>query len=129
MNPLSRRFFLFGTVLAGTGVLLGAFAAHGLKQSLTAEMLGAFETGVRYQMYHAFALFFVGWVAQHRQNRPVLIAGWLFVLGVFLFSGSLYVLSVFNIPGVGIVTPFGGVTFILGWVCLAIALFPINKLQ
>jgi len=127
MNSASRQFFFIGFVCAGIGVLLGAFAAHGLKQSLTPEMLGVFETGVRYQMYHAFALMFVGWFAQHRQDRLIVIAGWLFLLGIIFFSGSLYVLSIFSLPGIGVITPLGGVAFTVGWGSLAVTFFETKK--
>lgn len=126
MNSVTRKFFILGALFAASGVLLGAFAAHALKQSLTTGMLGVFETGVRYQMYHAFALFVVGWVAQLRQDRLVVNAGWLFVVGILLFSGSLYFLSVFSMPRIVFVTPFGGVAFILGWVSLVIDLFRVK---
>ena len=118
MNSVTRKFFILGALFAASGVLLGAFAAHALKQSLTTGMLGVFETGVRYQMYHAFALFVVGWVAQLRQDRLVVNAGWLFVVGILLFSGSLYALSLSGIKGFGAITPLGGILFLWGWLTL-----------
>jgi uncharacterized membrane protein YgdD (TMEM256/DUF423 family) len=79
-------------------------------------MLSVFETGVRYQMYHTFALFFVSWFLQAGQRRKFEIAAWLFVAGVFLFSGSLYVLAITNIRSFGVVTPLGGLCLLGGWI-------------
>lgn len=94
-------------------VALGAFGAHGLKNKLSPEMLAVFETGVRYQFYHALGLLFVGWLStfQPRANT----AGWAFVLGIFIFSGSLYVLSLTGVRSWGAVAPFGGLSFLIGW--------------
>jgi uncharacterized membrane protein YgdD (TMEM256/DUF423 family) len=120
---MDKTFFAIGAVLAGLGVALGAFGAHGLKSTLSADMLANFETGVRYQMVHALALLVVALalgMAQW-QNRLLVVGGWLFVVGVVIFSGSLYVLSITGLRWLGAITPIGGVAFIAGWVCLAIA--------
>ena len=109
---------MFGAVSAGIGVAGGAFGAHGLKSILAPEMLGVFETGVRYQVYHAFALLAVGLVAQTNepmQARGLQIAGWCFFTGTVLFSGSLYLLSLTGAGFFGAVTPLGGVAFLSGW--------------
>jgi uncharacterized membrane protein YgdD (TMEM256/DUF423 family) len=114
-----QRFFIFGTVLCGLGVAAGAFGAHGLKARLSPEMLVVFETGVRYHLIHALALLAVAWAATRWSSLAVHAAGWLFVVGVLLFSGSLYALSLTGVRGLGAITPLGGVAFILGWLLLA----------
>jgi uncharacterized membrane protein YgdD (TMEM256/DUF423 family) len=101
------------------GVAAGAFGAHGLKGRLTPEMLAVFETGVRYHLIHALALLAVAWAVTRWSSRAIGVAGWLFVVGIVLFSGSLYVLTLSGIRGFGAITPFGGVAFILGWLLLA----------
>jgi uncharacterized membrane protein YgdD (TMEM256/DUF423 family) len=101
------------------GVAFGAFAAHGLKATLSPELLAAFETGARYQMYHAFALFAAAWGFAHWRARAFVVAGWLFVAGIVIFSGSLYVLALTGVRAWGAVTPIGGLAFLGGWLCLA----------
>ncbi|MBI1942296.1 MAG: DUF423 domain-containing protein [Betaproteobacteria bacterium] len=116
---MDRLFFTLGSLSAFAGVALGAFAAHGLKSRLGPELLATFETGVRYQMYHAFALLAVGW-AQARWPGSILTAsGWLFVAGTLLFSGSLYALSLTGARWLGAVAPVGGLALLAGWLCLA----------
>jgi uncharacterized membrane protein YgdD (TMEM256/DUF423 family) len=116
---LDRLLYICAALAGFFGVALGAFAAHGLKTTLAPEMLSAFETGVRYQMYHAFALLAVGW-AQTRWPGAVLNAsGWLFVAGTLLFSGSLYALSLTGEKWLGAVAPVGGLALLGGWLCLA----------
>jgi uncharacterized membrane protein YgdD (TMEM256/DUF423 family) len=100
-------------------VALGAFAAHGLKAILTPDLLAAFETGVRYQMYHAFALLAAAWGWTHWKARLFGIAGGLFVAGIILFSGSLYLLALTGERWLGAVTPIGGFAYLAGWLCLA----------
>lgn len=116
---MERIFFLFGAVSAFVAVAAGAFGAHGLKNSLSQEMLQIFETGVRYQMYHAFGLFVAAWAAERFPGSLVTTAGWLFVAGTVLFSGSLYLLSLTETRWLGAITPLGGVAFLAGWLCLA----------
>jgi uncharacterized membrane protein YgdD (TMEM256/DUF423 family) len=101
------------------GVAAGAFGAHGLKSRVSAEMLSVFEVGVRYQMYHAFALIAAAWVYAKWPSVLVTTGGWFFVIGTVLFSGSLYLLSVSGVRWLGAVTPLGGVAFLAGWACLA----------
>jgi len=114
-------FATVGAVLGGLGVALGAFGAHGLAGILAPADLAVFETGVRYQMYHALALVVLG-LADTRLSHPLArAAGWLFVLGVVLFSGSLYGLTLVGPRSLGMVTPFGGVALLAGWGCLAAA--------
>jgi uncharacterized membrane protein YgdD (TMEM256/DUF423 family) len=119
MEPL---FFILGSLLGGLGVALGAFGAHGLRSRLPPERLENFETAVRYQMYHALALIGTAFAAVARPDSawPPL-AGWLFVAGTLLFSGSLYLLVLSGRRWWGAVTPFGGLAFIGGWICLALA--------
>ena len=117
---VERLFFGLGAASAFIAVALGAFAAHGLKARLGADLLAAFETGVRYQMFHALALLAVAWACTRWPGALVLASGWLFVAGTVLFSGSLYALALTGVRGLGIVTPFGGLAFLAGWLCLAL---------
>jgi len=118
MTP-ERIFFLLGAVLAGLAVGIGAFGAHGLRGTLSAEDLATFEIGVRYQMYHALALFAVAWAADRWGGTSVPWAGWLFVAGIVLFSGSLYLLVLTGTRWMVAVTPVGGLAFLVGWALLA----------
>ncbi len=114
-----RLFFTLGAVFAGLAVLFGAFGAHALRQSLSPEDLATFETGVRYQMYHAFGLVVVAWALTQWETTAVAASGWFFVAGIVLFSGSLYVLVLSGARWLGAVTPLGGVAFLIGWTLLA----------
>ncbi len=116
---MDRLFFALGCVSGFLGVGLGAFAAHGLKSRLDAQMLAVFEVGVRYQMYHAFALLAVGWAQTHWPGPVLNASGWLFVAGTIVFSGSLYILVLSGQRWLGAITPFGGAAFLAGWACLA----------
>ncbi|MGQ0810906.1 MAG: DUF423 domain-containing protein [Nitrospiraceae bacterium] len=113
-----RLLFILGCFFAGSGVATGAFGAHALKSILTVEMLAVYDTATRYQMYHAFGLFVVAWVSRHHPRARVELSGWLFALGIILFSGSLYAVSLSGIQWLGAITPLGGVAFIGGWVLL-----------
>ncbi|HYX32475.1 MAG TPA: DUF423 domain-containing protein [Oligoflexus sp.] len=112
-----------GALFAAIGVGLGAFGAHALKVRLSPEDLAIFEVGVRYQMYHALALIGVGAVAMRLESNLVKGAGWAFVIGILIFSGSLYALVATGTRILGAVTPIGGVAFIAGWLMLMIAAF------
>ena len=104
------------------GVGLGAFGAHTLKERLSADMLATFETGVRYQMYHALALVAVTVALGRWPDASLAVAaGWLFIAGIVLFSGSLYGLALSDVRVLGAITPLGGVAFIAGWLCLLLA--------
>jgi uncharacterized membrane protein YgdD (TMEM256/DUF423 family) len=118
---MERTFLLAGAVAGFIGVAFGAFGAHGLRGRLSPDMLAVFETGVRYQMYHALALLLTAIVAGRVDSRAVAAAGWLFIAGIALFSGSLYVLSVTGVTAFGAITPIGGVAFLAGWICLGVA--------
>ena len=122
---MPRTFFLAGALAGFVGVAFGAFGAHGLRGRLSPDMLAVFETGVRYQMYHALALMLTAAIMMIGRDaipgRALTIAGWSFIGGIVLFSGSLYLLAVTGITILGAVTPLGGVAFLLGWACLVMA--------
>ena len=117
----TRLFFVIGSLSGFIGVALGAFAAHALKRRLDADLLAVFETGVRYQMYHAFALLAVGWAQTRWPGKVLTAGGWLFAAGTVVFSGSLYVLSLSGLRWLGAIVPIGGVALLGGWLCLACA--------
>jgi uncharacterized membrane protein YgdD (TMEM256/DUF423 family) len=112
---------LVGSVAAFLAVTLGAFGAHGLRGRLSPDMLTVFETGVRYHMYHALAILLVGLVMGRMSGWLIQAAGWCFVAGILLFSGSLYALALSGVTILGAVTPLGGIAFLAGWACLAFA--------
>ena len=116
-----RVFLMLAAFFGFTGVALGAFAAHGLKGRLTEQYLAIFHTGVTYQLVHTLALFGVALLATHLPGRLVTWAGVCFAVGIVLFSGSLYVLTMTGISKLGIITPFGGLAFLLGWFFLGLA--------
>lgn len=123
----ARALLFAGCVAGGLAVVLGAFGAHALKGKLPENALQTFETGVRYQMFHALALLLVALLADRIGGTLPLTAGWLFVAGIALFSGSLYLLSARTLLGIeswrwlGPITPLGGLCFIAGWATLALA--------
>lgn len=118
---MDRTFFVIGAILALIGVAAGAFGAHGLQGRVPAERLVTFETGVRYQMYHAFALIAVGLAAARWPDGLLQLAGWLFVAGIVIFSGTLYALT-FGAPRwFGAITPLGGLSFLAAWGLTALA--------
>lgn len=118
----ARLFIAIAALLGATGVAGGAFAAHALKSQLSEKALSTFETGIRYQMYHALALLLVALLLSRSPDSPWLTAtGWSFIIGIAIFSGSLYALSLSGIRWLGAITPLGGAAFILGWILLAIA--------
>jgi uncharacterized membrane protein YgdD (TMEM256/DUF423 family) len=115
---MDRFFFVAGSLLAFLAVALGAFAAHGLKNRLAPDMFNIFEVGVRYHMYHALALLAVAWASSRWSENSINLAGWAFIFGILVFSGSLYILSVTGIRWLGAITPIGGVGFLIGWILL-----------
>ena len=117
----SPSWFALGSAVCGIAVGLGAFAAHGLKSRLSSEMLTVFETGVRYHLIHGLALLAVAWADDRWSCRWIGAAGWAFVVGILLFSGSLYLLSTTGTRWLGAITPFGGVAFLIGWTLLVAA--------
>ena len=121
---MHKNFLIIGFLLAALAVGLGAFAAHGLKDVISERAFSTFETGVKYQFYHVIALLITGILYRDFDNKWVRYAGTLFISGIILFSGSLYIITYFIatvqpvVPLIGIITPFGGLAFIAGWLCL-----------
>ena len=117
---MDRTFLFIGSALGFLGVAFGAFGAHGLRARLSPDMLAVFETGVRYQMYHALAILLVSAAIGHLGAvRLLVVSGWLFFAGAVFFSGSLYILALTGVGALGAITPIGGVLFLGGWACLA----------
>jgi uncharacterized membrane protein YgdD (TMEM256/DUF423 family) len=116
-----RVLLLLAALFGFTGVGLGAFAAHGLKGQLSAEYLAVFQTGVHYQMLHALALLALAALWQRLGGRLLTAAGVCFCVGILLFSGSLYALTLSGISALGMITPVGGLMFLVGWFCLGLA--------
>jgi len=116
-----------GALLALAGVAAGAFGAHALRDRLEPSLLQVFETAVRYQLVHALALLFAGAHARSAPRAGAALAGWLFVAGTLLFSGSLYALVFTGVRAWGAVTPFGGLCFMAGWLALVIAFWPARR--
>ncbi len=117
---MARLFLAVASILAALSVAGGAFGAHALKGKLSESALSSFETGVRYQMYHALALLMVAFlISQYPDAKGLVTVSWCFIAGIVLFSGSLYGLSLGDIKALGPVTPLGGVAFIVGWGLLA----------
>jgi len=119
---MDRAFALAGSLSAFLAVAAGAFGAHALRSRLHPTLLAAFESGARYQMFHALALFAVAWAASRWPSLPVRAAGWLFIGGTVLFSGSLYVLALTEARWIGALTPLGGLLLLGGWIALAAGL-------
>ena len=117
---MNRTFLLVGALAAFVGVAFGAFGAHALRSRLSPDMLTVFETGVRYQMYHAFAVLIVALATARFDGWLVRAAGWSFTLGIVLFSGSLYALALTGVTTLGMITPLGGLAFLVGWALLIV---------
>jgi uncharacterized membrane protein YgdD (TMEM256/DUF423 family) len=124
LNITAKLFLLLGSANAMLAVILGAFGAHALKARLDESLLKVYHTGIEYHFYHALGLILIGIIAM---NIPVNVwiknAGWMMFAGIILFSGSLYLLSILNIRWLGMITPLGGLLFILAWLSLCIAIF------
>ena len=124
-----KPYLIIAAILGALAVALGAFGAHGLKTKVNADTLQIFETGVKYQFWHVFALIVVGILYQIYPSATMLWSGKLFMAGIILFSGSLYALTFFRATGnekmnwLGAITPFGGLSFIIGWILLALAVW------
>ena len=116
----ARLFVVLGAISGFIAVGAGAFGAHALRTRLTPDLLAVFETGARYQMYHALALVAAGWVVSRWPGSLVVWAGWLFLAGTIVFSGSLYTLALTGGRWLGAITPLGGLCFLAGWLCLAL---------
>lgn len=124
---MHRSFLITAAAFAAMAVALGAFGAHGLKKIVSAEAVSTFETGVRYHFYHSFALLAAGILSERFRNKWMTFAGYSFIIGIVLFSGSLYALTFIDtskvgLSGIGIITPVGGLFFIVGWIFLLVAL-------
>ena len=125
---MHKGFLIAASILGALSVALGAFGAHALKQIVPPESVTTFETGVRYQFYHTFTLLAVAILFETFPGKWLLSAGWLFILGIILFSGSLYILTALKatntvgLKGIGIITPVGGLLFVAGWMCLLIGI-------
>ena len=121
---MNRIFLSIASLLGALSVALGAFAAHRLKESFPPDAFSIFETGIRYQFYHVFALFIVAILGEKIKHREIFWSGYCFIAGILLFSGSLYALSemkasdISGVSSIGILTPIGGVFFIAGWLLL-----------
>ncbi|ALF53929.1 hypothetical protein ACX27_15425 [Nostoc piscinale CENA21] len=120
---MTQIFLSIAAVLGGLSVAAGAFASHALRDHISERSLSIFETGARYQMYHALALLVVALLISRLESPPttLIASGWLFIIGIAIFSGSLYALSLTGVKYLGAITPLGGVAFIAGWATLAIA--------
>ena len=125
---MNKKFIATGAILAGVAVALGAFEAHGLKKIVEAETVQTFQTGVQYQIYHAIALVLIGILSEKYAGNFLRFAGWFFIAGIILFSGSLYLLVLLKatetvgLGKLGLITPLGGLSFIAGWACLFISM-------
>ncbi|TXL66593.1 DUF423 domain-containing protein [Cerasibacillus terrae] len=116
-----KLFLLFGIVNGFLAVALGAFGAHGLEGKISDKAISIWEKAVNYQMFHTLALLVTGILAAKIEAASLTTAGWAFFIGIVLFSGSLYLYATTGVKMLAMITPFGGVTFLVGWVCLGIA--------
>ena len=115
------KFWVWGCAFGLLGVAAGAFGAHGLRSRVAPDLLLIWETAVRFQMYHAFALLAAAWAVERWPGNPAVWAGWLFAAGVVVFSGSLYLLTLSGVRWLGAITPVGGLLLLAGWVALGLA--------
>ncbi|MBO1048951.1 MAG: DUF423 domain-containing protein [Dolichospermum sp. UKL201] len=120
---MTQFFLTIAAIFGGLSVAGGAFGAHALREKISERSLEIFDTGARYQMYHALALLLVAMLMSRLDSPPttLLVSGWLFIIGVVIFSGSLYALSLTGIKSLGAVAPLGGLALMLGWAALAVA--------
>jgi uncharacterized membrane protein YgdD (TMEM256/DUF423 family) len=118
----NQTILISGAVFMALGVLLGAFGAHALKSILSPEMLAVYKTGVEYQFYHALGLLLIGLIGFQVKSKYLRLSGLFITIGIILFSGSLYVLTLSGIKALGAITPIGGLSFVAGWIFLAIAI-------
>lgn len=128
MNPAARTFLILGAANAALVVILGAFGAHGLRLRLTPEMMAIYQTGVQYHVFHSLGLLAVGLtLTQLPESKLLKSSGWLMLAGIFIFSGSLYLLSITGLRGLGAVTPLGGIAFIAAWISFVVAIMKNKK--
>jgi uncharacterized membrane protein YgdD (TMEM256/DUF423 family) len=117
---MRSTFLILGALSAFIGVGMGAFGAHGLKAILAPDMLAAYKTGVTYQMWHALGLILIALLLQQNAGKLLIWAGWFMFSGIILFSGSLYLLTILNVKWLGMITPFGGLAFLVAWMLVVI---------
>ena len=121
---MSKLFLVLGSINAATAVTMGAFGAHSLKTKISEDMLSLFQTAVQYHFYHSLGLLIVGLLTIYfKPEKYLKISGWMMFIGIILFSGSLYILSTTNTRWLGMITPFGGIAFIISWVYIAVAVW------
>lgn len=121
---MSRLFLILGSINAATAVTMGAFGAHSLKPKMPEDMISAFQTAVQYHFYHSLGLIIIGLLTIYfKPEKHFHIAGWIMFTGIILFSGSLYILSTTGTRWLGIITPIGGIAFIISWVVIAITVW------
>lgn len=127
LNQIGRFFMVLAAISGFLATCLGAFGAHALKSKISIDMLVIYQTGISYQFYHSLALFLLGILIGHDNNQYLRWSGGMFAVGIALFSGSLYLLAVTGVKWLGIITPFGGVAFLVGWLMLALGLIKDTK--
>jgi len=120
LSETSRTFIIIGAIAGFLSVALGAFGAHGLKQSLSSELMAIYQTAVSYQIYHSLALILIALIFQHQQNNFIKAAGWIMLAGMLIFSGSLYLLTLTDTRWLGAITPLGGTLLLLSWLLLGL---------
>jgi uncharacterized membrane protein YgdD (TMEM256/DUF423 family) len=124
-----KRLGVIACFFGFSGILLGAFGAHALKEKLPVEMLSIFETAVRYQMYHVVPLFFLSMNLKGTMSKSIAFSAWFFVIGVVIFSGSLYTLALSGVKAWGAVTPLGGLALMIGWLFLGIGIIKTKEMK
>lgn len=127
INKLSKYFILLAAISGFLATCLGAFGAHALKAKISIDMLAVYQTGISYQFYHSLALLLLGLLMIHYNNKYLKLSGIMFTVGILLFSGSLYLLAITGIKQLGIISPFGGVAFMIGWLMLVVGVIKDKK--
>ena len=121
---MGKLFLILGSINAAAAVTMGAFGAHSLKAEISEGMLSVFQTGVQYHFYHSLGLLIIGLMTLYFQSGKYLYAaGWIMFFGIILFSGSLYILSTTNMRWLGMITPFGGMAYLISWILIAVAVW------
>jgi len=120
LSETSRTFIIIGSIAGFLSVALGAFGAHGLKQSLSSELMAIYQTAVSYQIYHSLALILIALIFQYQQNKFIKASGWIMLAGMMVFSGSLYLLTLTDTRWLGAITPIGGTLLLLSWLLLGL---------
>jgi len=127
LSETSRTFIITGAAAGFLSVALGAFGAHGLKQSFSSELMAIYQTAVSYQIYHSLALILIALIFQHQQNKYIKAAGWIMFAGMLIFSGSLYLLTLTDTRWLGAITPIGGTLLLISWLLLGLGVFKKNS--